>query len=153
MLALVKSRQGIWADPPEQRGAAPASGWHVNAKVGPGRTWVTACGGSIFRESALAVDAEPTTLECAACYSHVKLPEPERSSTPVVRNPLLALPSMAKLQALDPASREALRGLLMELRADAHRQAERSWRKHKGPMAAYWKAVAVYAGHIARALR
>lgn len=70
-----------------------------------------------------------------------------------VRNPILGMPAAAKLRALDPTAKAALREILMELRADAQRQADRSWRKHKAPMAVYWKAVAVYAGHIARALR
>lgn len=43
--------------------------------------------------------------------------------------------------------------MLMDLRRDAADNAEKSWKKHKAPMAAYWKAVAVYAGHAARLLR
>ena len=68
-------------------------------------------------------------------------------------NPLLGLPAIAKLQALDPACREGVRAILLELSTDAAGRAEASWRRHKGPMAAYWKAVAVYAKHTARALR
>jgi hypothetical protein len=41
---------------------------------------------------------------------------------------------------------------MRELRADADRQAEESWRKRKGPMAAYWRAVSTYARHVAHAL-
>jgi hypothetical protein len=41
---------------------------------------------------------------------------------------------------------------LLELPADADRQAEHAWRKRKGPMAAYWRAVATYARHTAHAL-
>ena len=36
---------------------------------------------------------------------------------------------------------------------DAAVRAEQSWRKKKGPMAVYWKAVSVYAKHIGRALK
>jgi hypothetical protein len=43
--------------------------------------------------------------------------------------------------------------LLLDIRQDAQVRAEKSWRSHKAPMAAYWKAVAVYAGHAARLLR
>jgi hypothetical protein len=70
-----------------------------------------------------------------------------------VRNPILALPGLARLQALPPASRDALSILLHDLAADARVRAEHSWRRHKAPMAAYWNAVAVYSRHIARAIR
>lgn len=77
-----------------------------------------------------------------------------RSNRATVRNPILALPdAVAALETLDPAQREALRLVLLAIRADAHDRAEKCWRKHKAPMAAYWKAAGVYAGHIARALR
>lgn len=75
-----------------------------------------------------------------------------RSSRPFVRNPLLAMPAMARLQALPPAERALIGGILRDLAADATDRAERCWRKHKPPMAAYWKAVAVYARHTARAI-
>jgi hypothetical protein len=68
-------------------------------------------------------------------------------------NPVLALPAVEQLRSLPPAAREQLRAVLMDLRADAQARAEQSWRRHKGPMAAYWRAVGVYAGHIARAIR
>lgn len=77
-----------------------------------------------------------------------------RSSSLFVRNPILALPGVEeKIASLPPESREALRQVLMLVRADAVLRANESWRKHKGPMAAYWKACSVYAGHIARALK
>jgi hypothetical protein len=69
-----------------------------------------------------------------------------------VRNPLLALPAAQQLANLPPEAARALRALLLEIRADARQRAEISWRTHKAPMAAYWKAVAVYAGHTARVL-
>ena len=77
----------------------------------------------------------------------------DRSNRIDVRNPLTRLPAAQKLSQLPEASRTELRGLLMELRRDAHLNAEKCWRRHKPPMAAYWKAVAVYAGHTARLLR
>lgn len=76
-----------------------------------------------------------------------------RSARPEVRNPVLGLPSMAAVQALEPECRRALAGVLAEIRREARAKAELSWRTNKAPMAAYWKAVSVYAGHIARATR
>ena len=76
-----------------------------------------------------------------------------RHASPVVRNPILALPGTARLLQLDPHTRGLLRAVLLDLAADARTRAEESWRRHKAPMAAYWKAVSVYAGHLARVLR
>jgi len=76
-----------------------------------------------------------------------------RSLRPDVRNPMLRLPGMLKLQRLPAPVKEALVTVLMDIRKDAHANAEKCWKKHKSPMATYWKVVAVYAGHIARALR
>ena len=68
-------------------------------------------------------------------------------------NPVLGLASTARLAALPDETRRPLIALLYELRTEARARAEVSWRRHKAPMAAYWKAVSVYAGHLARALR
>ena len=76
-----------------------------------------------------------------------------RQVSAVVRNPLLGLPAIGELQELDQASREALRAVLVNLRDDCRARAEKAWRTHKAPMAAYWKAVAVYANHTARILK
>lgn len=76
-----------------------------------------------------------------------------RSLRSDVRNPMLKLPAIARLDELDEQSRAALRAVLMDIRADAQVNAAKCWRTHKAPMAAYWKVVAVYAGHIARTLR
>jgi hypothetical protein len=76
-----------------------------------------------------------------------------RSSRPETRNPILALPAARRLADLDPATREVVAGILAELALDARGRADQAWRKHKGPMAVYWKAVSVYATHIRRALR
>jgi hypothetical protein len=77
----------------------------------------------------------------------------DRSNRAEVRNPVLALPGFGRLRALPEPVREALRAILMDLGADADERAAACWRKHKAPMAAYWKAVGVYARHIAKALR
>jgi len=76
-----------------------------------------------------------------------------RSSSLLVRNPILKLSSAKKLQNLPPDAKEALFEVLVEMRADCQVNAEKCWRKHKAPMAAYWKAASVYVGHIARTLR
>ena len=54
---------------------------------------------------------------------------------------------------LPPDAREALAGALTDLRRDARKRAELQWRRNKAPMAFYWRVVAVYAGHLAHALR
>jgi hypothetical protein len=68
------------------------------------------------------------------------------------RNPLAALPAVDRLRMLEPSTRSLLREILSHLRRDARARAER-WRTRKAPMAAYWAAVSVYAGHLARLLR
>jgi hypothetical protein len=76
-----------------------------------------------------------------------------RSLRTDVRNPMLAMPSMQRMLRMGKLERIILADLLKEVAADARQRAEKCWRTHKAPMAAYWKAVAVYAGHTARALR
>jgi hypothetical protein len=77
----------------------------------------------------------------------------ERSARATVRNPLLALPAAAQLQALPPEARQALRAVLKELAADCRARGDKCWATHKAPMAAYWKACAVYANHTSRILK
>lgn len=55
-------------------------------------------------------------------------------------------------QALPADARHALKAALLALRQDALTRSAYCWKKHKAPMALYWKVVGVYAGHIARAL-
>lgn len=74
----------------------------------------------------------------------------DRSNRAEVRNPVLLLPAFRRLRA-SPASGEVA-SLLRDLQVDARERANKCWRTHKAPMAAYWKAVSVYAGHMARAL-
>lgn len=68
-------------------------------------------------------------------------------------NPLLKLSSARALLALPREQRDAIANLLTELRHEANLEAETAWRRRKGPMAAYWRAVSTYARHIAHALR
>jgi hypothetical protein len=70
-----------------------------------------------------------------------------------VRNPLLSLPAAQAIQDLSQPAREALGDLLGQLSRDAAERAEKAWKKSKGPMAAYWKAVSVYAKHTRKLCR
>ena len=67
-------------------------------------------------------------------------------------NPLLLLPAGRKLLALPPEDRRRIEAVMRELRDQANDEAERAWRRRKGPMAAYWRAVSTYARHLAHAL-
>jgi hypothetical protein len=67
-------------------------------------------------------------------------------------NPLLQLPAGRALIALPAEQRAPLEAMLRQLRDQANIEAENAWRRRKGPMAAYWRAVATYARHTAHAL-
>lgn len=69
-----------------------------------------------------------------------------------LRNPILDLPAGARLETLPPEAKRALASVLRELADQANDAAETSWRRRKGPMAAYWRAVSTYAKHLARAV-
>lgn len=75
-----------------------------------------------------------------------------RSTKAEVRNPILTLPAVARLRALSPEARVALQEILLDIQHDARLRAEKSWRSRKPPVAAYWAACGVYAGHIARTI-
>jgi hypothetical protein len=77
----------------------------------------------------------------------------DRSLRRDVRNPVLALPAAQRLLEAPADVRQLLRDLLLDLAADARVRAAECWRRHKAPMACYWKAVSVYSGHLARVLR
>lgn len=68
-------------------------------------------------------------------------------------NPLLELPAAQRLMALPREQRDVIEALMRELRAQADRKAELSWRRRKAPMAAYWRVTSTYARHVAHALR
>ncbi|MDK9702405.1 MAG: hypothetical protein OEL20_04645 [Sulfuritalea sp.] len=76
-----------------------------------------------------------------------------RSASILVRNPLMALPAAKALDQLPIEAKVALRALLREISADARVRAEKCWRSHKGPMALYWKCLAVYSNHASRLLK
>lgn len=76
-----------------------------------------------------------------------------RSNRAEVRNPILTLPALKALQSLDPQVRALLAALLKDLQNDARARAQKSWDTRKPALAAYWAALGVYAGHIAKAVR
>lgn len=75
-----------------------------------------------------------------------------RSALAEVRNPILGLPAARSIMMLPPAVRGPLAYLLRVLAQQADEKAEEAWRKRKGILAAYWRAVCTYAKHIARAI-
>lgn len=67
-------------------------------------------------------------------------------------NPLLKLPAGQALLTLPEEDRRRIEAVMRQLRDQANREADNAWKRRKGPMAAYWRAVATYARHIAHAL-
>lgn len=67
-------------------------------------------------------------------------------------NPLLDLPAGRRLRALPVKQRRELEAVMRELREQANEHAETAHRRRKGPIYAYWRAVATYARHTAHAL-
>lgn len=69
-----------------------------------------------------------------------------------VRNPVLLLPAAQGILALPIEARRPLGLLLRQLADQANDGAHRSIKRNKFVMAAYWKAVSVYAKHLARVI-
>lgn len=67
-------------------------------------------------------------------------------------NPLLKLPAGKALISMEPEQRKAVAAICRDLRHQANEEAEKAWTRRKGPMAAYWRAVATYARHLAHML-
>lgn len=77
----------------------------------------------------------------------------DRSARREVRNPMLALPSVrVALAEMSDADRLRWRSILLAIRDDARLRADKCWKTHKPPMAAYWKAIGVICNHLARCL-
>lgn len=76
-----------------------------------------------------------------------------RSTRPDVRNPLVRLPSAAKVASLPPEAKAALKALLIDMRDLYRSNAAESLRKNKAPMFLYWKTNAVYANHMQRLIK
>lgn len=60
---------------------------------------------------------------------------------------------LSRFTSLPDPAKAALRDALNDLRADALKRSNHCWKKHKAPMALYWKVVGVYAGHLARSIK
>lgn len=67
-------------------------------------------------------------------------------------NPLLKLAAGRAMLALPNDDRQRLAGVMRDLRRQADIEAQKAWDRRKGPMAAYWRAVATYARHVAHIL-
>lgn len=100
----------------------------------------------------------------ATSGAKIALPGLPASSMPVRRarssgglgglhNPVVTLSGFQRLLQLPPSVKALLRDLLREIRAEALANADKSWNKHKAPMAYYWLIVAAYAGDLSRTLR
>jgi hypothetical protein len=77
-----------------------------------------------------------------------------RSSRREVRNPILSLPVVVEaLAEMTPEEATRWRRILLAIQADAREKAELNWRRHKGPVAYYWKATGVVCGHLAKVIR
>lgn len=80
-----------------------------------------------------------------------------RSNRPEVRNPLLRMQTMARaaemFAELPAEVQQAWLDLFTEVSEQARASAEHTWRRHKAPMAVYWRGVAVYVRHFSVALR
>lgn len=92
--------------------------------------------------------APPEYVSTEPCPVH-SLP---RSNRPIVRNWMLDLPEVQAIGDLPIEAREALRDALQALSRASRERGNEAWRRHKAPMAAYWKAKAVDARHLALAI-
>ena len=75
-----------------------------------------------------------------------------RSSAPDVRNPLLKLKSAAALRDLPWAARAAIRAVMVGVRAESQRRADAGWCVRRVHIAARWKCLAIYSGHVVKLL-
>lgn len=76
-----------------------------------------------------------------------------RSNSAAVRNPIAADEDVARqMLFLTTRERQFLVRVLRRLSVAWREKAEHAWKKHKPPMAAYWKQNAVNARHLACAL-
>lgn len=74
-----------------------------------------------------------------------------RSTSPEVRNPLLAVPGVAEeIERLTPEALAAFQRIATACGRTWNEKGNDAWANHKAPMAAYWKKNAVWARHFAR---
>lgn len=77
-----------------------------------------------------------------------------RSNSAAVRNPIASDDEVARqMLFLTDREKEFLARVLKRLSAQWRLKADHAWKKHKPPMAAYWKQNAVNARHLALALK
>lgn len=104
-----------------------------------------------------AIYSSLAAIESCQINNHGKgqpAPKVARSNTAAVRNPIAAIPEVAARAArLSPEARAELQGFLGDMSKDFRARGDHSWRKHKPPVAAYWKQNAVIARHLRLALR
>ena len=77
----------------------------------------------------------------------------KRSLRSDVRNPLVSLASAQRLAELPAEARGVLFELLEDLALDSRQRSDAAWAKRKPMMAAYWRAVSIYAKHATRLVR
>lgn len=77
----------------------------------------------------------------------------DRSNRREVRNPVLSLPAVKRLNKLTPGTRAIVADIVSDLVSDARPRAQQWWVKNKGPIAAYWKAVGSHAQHFRRVVK
>lgn len=75
-----------------------------------------------------------------------------RSNSKEVRNPMLTIPEVQAFAELPPDAAQALRNALVGASKVFRVRANEAWKRHKAPIAAYWKASAVNARHLANAI-
>lgn len=76
--------------------------------------------------------------------------DPVRSERPDVRNPLLGVPGLAEEVATwSPETLACIERAARLCSAHWRVKGDECWKRHKPPMAAYWKAWAVNARHMA----
>ncbi len=158
--------QGLWGSGPDARGASindqdcgfvPYAEMCATLTPAVPRSTIRDCGCAGRRDARSrwpprCLDRRSGTVG-RACEPVPWTPSSSRREAPVStlrpRNPVHRLPSWAELQSLPPEAWDGLRRVLLDLRSEANELAETAWRRRKGPMAAYWRAVSTYARHLA----
>lgn len=89
----------------------------------------------------------------SATIHHLNAVRIDRSVRREVRNPVYALRAVDALEQLSNSAKHELGSALKALRADALERAQECWVAKDAQRAVYWKALAVYSGHISRVIR
>ncbi len=113
--------------------------WHAR-KAPMARYWRKVAGHAGLIRRALGFPTPVCRADAAGTLPHER------------RNPVLALPSSARLAELSDRQRDQLAAPLLRLQTQSAALARRTWRR-SADAGEYWHVVAVYAGHIRRAAR